>query len=195
LHKNATYLSFVKIFTTIQTYIEKHRLPKPTVTPIEHYHEFVTKVGKQIVEIMTDRLYLHIAKTWLSENQVSKTNEFLNSLRLKAKECLLPPVPKPWKNLFIARVQTLKSVKSDPFDPSTYDDESLALAQSTFRMQHAAIEIYINYKFDDAEQQLSFFLDLFVANLIYIEFIQNDKKYLAYNTWKMRLTMEPKKRN
>jgi hypothetical protein len=169
---------FLKIFATIENQIENKRKVKPGL--IHDYHKFVTDIGNQIVGTMNHELHLHIAKRWQwqSEKKVHELNvqkdKKIEKAETKKKKGKLDTLI----NLFLTEVYTLKLKKIRDIHEYMYG------------IQHVATKIDEICKGDVAEKQLAFFLDLFVANLIYIEYIRNDMHIT--HQWEILKIMAPK---
>jgi hypothetical protein len=168
-------LSFVKIFATIQRRIQKKGLELPKVTPGSQ--GFVTKLGTQIVH-MTGQLHQHIADRLIWKDvEVGIIDDELKkeiSQKCKSAETEQQEIEnlKLLKNLFIAKVNRLRMGNMN------------YVLVDTYKMQHIAFEIYKICKHDDAEKQFEFFLDLFVANLMFMEDLR--KVTYAYQ-WNMEI--------
>jgi hypothetical protein len=168
-------------------------LEKPKAKPdlITEYHKFVTEVGKQIVDTMTVNWHQHIAP-WIGPSNIDTLNYNLNyNLKKKIREKWNDAATvteneklKSLKNMFLTKVNAMKTYHWISFIEDTYD------------MQSLAIQIYEICKGDDAEickcdytKQLAFFLDIFVANLIGIEMTNGSK--CKGPLWEMRTKIEP----
>jgi hypothetical protein len=149
------------------------------VTP--PYGEFVTKLGKEIVDTMTGRLHKQlllpedIKKTKASQLNAEIEEMCKNAEEKKEKWKLL-------KILFLEKVGTFEETKH----------KLGKINLNMFDLQHVATELYKNREGDDvdAEQQLKFFLDLFVLNLRYIEHSFPVSLYVSHK-WQMQMAMKP----
>jgi predicted transcriptional regulator len=147
----------------------------------------VTEVGEQIFENMTARLRLHIPLE-IAKDYTEKVSMYIAEMdkeigeiykNAESKADSENEILKSLKKLFITKVDTLKM-----------SGKYYYLHLYTYRMQRVATEIYKNCEREDAEKQLAFFLDLFVANLEYIDGILGDKMFVV-SKWQMRMTIEP----
>jgi hypothetical protein len=131
---------------------------------------------------MNGYLHQNIAKRWIEYHQVHKYYQLADKeIGEKRKNAA------PGEKI----EESLKYILLKYFNVIQTTDIQKSLIGYTYAMQYVATKIYEIYKSDHTEKQLAFSLDLFVANLIYIE-----KMFPVYHlnvsgNWQMRIMTEP----
>jgi CRISPR/Cas system endoribonuclease Cas6 (RAMP superfamily) len=143
-----------------------------------HCNEFVNDVGELILHMIIDGMHENMGIGVEDNNDAHKWNaeiEDPNAEKEKKNEKL-----KKLKEKFIEKVKKMYNLTKlqDRPDADRYME----------KIKRVAIEIYNSSKGDNAEQQLTFLLELFVVKLKHFEMLISDLD--ISKNWKMRMTEE-----